>query len=134
MKRTLATLTFIALAAAFAASAYCGPESSAKDSKPSVQKAPAEPYLMEPWDFQDPAKFKSIMKDREDLQEKMHSVRVKLINEDPDLQLLHKKIMALHKELALQLESKKEMRKLTDKLKDIDAELDKLPRKDAGKQ
>jgi len=100
------------------------PESPAKASEP-------EAYTLEAWDFQDPAKFKSMIKDREELMLKMYNLRIKLISEDPELLKLHKQIMELHKELAMQLESKKDMKKLTDKLKELDADLEKLPRKDA---
>jgi hypothetical protein len=100
-----------------------------KDAKPEQA-----PYKMEPWDFQNPARFKALMKEREELQQRMHALRVKLLQEDPELEKLHKRIMELHKELALQLESKKDMRKFCDKLKEIDAELDKLPHKDSQKK
>ena len=138
MSRTLLTMLSITLAAAFAATAYCASDSSsAKDAKSSASsqkdKASLEPYMLDPWDFQDPAKFKSLIKEREDLQTKMYNLRLKLIKDDPDLQKLHEQIMALHKELAIQLDSKKDMRKLTDRLRDIDSSLDKLPRKDSSK-
>ncbi len=127
MHRTLIAALSTIIAAAFAITAYCASDAAPK--APSKQEI--EPYMLEPWDFQDPAKFKSLIKEREELQLKMHALRVKLITEDPDLAKLHKQIMALHKELAIQLDSKKDMRKLSDKLRDLDAEMDKLPRKDA---
>ena len=127
MSRTLLAALSIFIAAAFAITAYCASDSTSKISS----KQEMEPYMLEAWDFQDPAKFKSLIKEREELQLKMHSMRVKLISEDPDLAKLHKQIMALHKELAIQLDSKKDMRKLSDKLRELDAELDKLPKKDA---
>jgi len=122
MSRIFTAAAAILVATFFAATAYSAPESDVKDS---VQPA----YTLDPWGFQDPAKFKGLMKDREDLQLKMQATRVKLINSDPDLQKLHKQIMALHKELAIQLDSKKDMRKLNDKLRELDTEIEKLPRK-----
>ena len=131
MSRTALAILSTVLAALFAVTAYCASDVASKDSKATLSKSEQEPYTLEPWDFQDPAKFKSLLKEREDIQLKMHNVRVKLINEDPDLAKLHKQIMALHKELAIQLDSKKDMRKLSDKLRELDADFDKLPRKDS---
>lgn len=126
MSRTLLALLSTVIAAAFAMNAYCADPAPKAPSKQEI-----EPYMLEPWDFQDPAKFKALLKEREDLQLKMHAMRVKLISDDPELAKLHKQIMALHKELAIQLDSKRDMRKLSDKLRELDAEFDKLPRKDA---
>lgn len=126
MSRILLTVIATAIAASFAITAHCADAPAKNTSKQEM-----EPYLLEPWDFQDPAKFKSLLKEREELQLKMHALRVKLISDDPDLAKLHKQIMALHKELAIQLDSKRDMRKLSDKLRDLDSELDKLPKKDS---
>ena len=59
----------------------------------------------------------------------MLELRVKLIKEDPELEALHRKIMALHKELALKLDKKEEMKKLLEKKKRIESELEKILRK-----
>jgi len=104
--------------------------SSAQPAAVPAKAAEPEAYTLEAWDFQDPAKFKSMIKDREELMLKMYNLRIKLISEDPELLKLHKQIMELHKELAMQLESKKDMKKLTEKLKELDSDLEKLPRKD----
>lgn len=60
---------------------------------------------------------------------KMLELRVKLIKEDPELEKLHRQIMSLHKELALKLDKKDEMKKLIEKKKRIDSELERLARK-----
>ncbi len=133
MFRPFLLLLTLALAAAAFATVQAAPEAPAsKDAKSATGKqTEPEAYTLEAWDFQDPAKFKSMLKDREELMLKMHNLRIKLINEDPELLKMHKQIMELHKELAMQLEGKKDMKKLTDKLREIDADLEKLPRKDS---
>ncbi len=43
---------------------------------------------------------------------KMHELRLKLIDDDPELKKLHNKIMDLHKELGIKIDQNKEMREL----------------------
>lgn len=105
----------------------CEAASSAADA--ADEKTP-DIATLDAKDYQDPAKFSRLMKDREELLLKMHSLRVKLINDDPALQKLHRQIMALHKELSIEIDSRKDMKKLLEKLKDIDSDIDRIPRKD----
>ena len=56
----------------------------------------------------------------------MFKVRMELIKKDPALLKLHKQIIALHKELALKIDSKKEMRILLSKAADISKQLEDL--------
>jgi SMC interacting uncharacterized protein involved in chromosome segregation len=60
------------------------------------------------------------------LAQKMYKTRVKLIKNDPALKRLHKQIMALHKELALKVDSKKEMRVLLIKSEQVTRKLNAL--------
>ncbi|MCP3965414.1 MAG: hypothetical protein GY750_00965 [Lentisphaerae bacterium] len=60
---------------------------------------------------------------------KMYDLRKKLIKEDPALAKLHAKIMELHKEMALKLESKKSMRIMIDKAVQIDQQVKDLEKK-----
>ena len=62
---------------------------------------------------------KGLLKQEKKLSKEMFDLRVKLLQEDIALQKLHKKIMELHKELALQLDSNKKMRALAGKLRKV---------------
>ena len=66
-----------------------------------------------------------LLKEQRELSLKMHELRVRLIKEDPELKELHQRIMALHKELALRLDSRDEMKALLRKSKELDSELRK---------
>ena len=86
-------------------------------------------------DKKDPAAFVSsgevdkLLEEKKKNELKMYEVRLKLIKEDPELEALHRKIMALHKELALKLDKKDEMKKLLEKQKNINSEIEKAVRK-----
>lgn len=56
----------------------------------------------------------------------MYKLRIELIKKDPALLKLHKQIMALHKELALKVDSKKEMRILLSRADDITKQIEEL--------
>lgn len=56
----------------------------------------------------------------------MYKLRIELIKKDPALFKLHKQIMALHKELALKVDSKKEMRILLSRADDITKQIEEL--------
>lgn len=53
----------------------------------------------------------------------MHKKRVELIKNTPSLKELEKKIIALHKELAIRIDNNSEMRELINKQKDIETKL-----------
>ncbi|MEI8246583.1 MAG: hypothetical protein WCI51_12185 [Lentisphaerota bacterium] len=56
----------------------------------------------------------------------MFKVRMELIKKDPALLKLHKQIIALHKELALKVDSKKEMRILLSRAADVSKQIEEL--------
>jgi len=56
----------------------------------------------------------------------MYKLRMKLIQDDPEIMQIHKKIMTMEKELAAKIESKDEMKELVKKSKAVDAEINKL--------
>ena len=65
------------------------------------------------------AKEQKLLKQEKKLAKEMFELRVKFLKEDPELKKLHVKILELHKELALKLDSKKEMRTLATKLRKV---------------
>jgi len=56
----------------------------------------------------------------------MHKKRVELIKITPSLKELHKKMVALHKELAIRIDNTSAMRKLITQQKQIDLEIKRL--------
>ncbi len=52
-----------------------------------------------------------------------HKLRVKLITSDAEIKRLHRRIMALHKELAIKINEKKSMKLLIAKQKDLEAQI-----------
>ena len=60
-----------------------------------------------------------LLKQEKQLAKEMFDTRVKLLQKNPELKQLYEKIMELHKELALQLDSRKEMRTLANKLRQV---------------
>jgi Tfp pilus assembly protein PilO len=68
----------------------------------------------------------ALLKQEKQIAKEMFDLRVKLLKEDPALKKMHEKIMELHKELAIQLGSKKEMRILLKKLKKVKLSLAKI--------
>lgn len=74
-------------------------------------------------------KLRELEKERSKLSVEMHNKRVELIKENPDLKEMHKKIMALHKELTLWLDQHEKMRELVERAKQLDMEIEKLSKK-----
>jgi seryl-tRNA synthetase len=56
----------------------------------------------------------------------MYDLRIKLIKDDPSIKKLHQRIIALHKELSLKIDSKKEMRVLIEQEKRLNAQIEQL--------
>ncbi|OGV52277.1 MAG: hypothetical protein A2017_00765 [Lentisphaerae bacterium GWF2_44_16] len=79
-------------------------------------------------------KLEELRAGRKKLLAEIYKLRVKLIQEDPDIKALHKKIMALHRELAVKIDNKEEMKELLRKNKMIDAEINKLAEGKDNKQ
>ncbi|MCK4982363.1 MAG: hypothetical protein KAS17_05540 [Victivallaceae bacterium] len=64
-------------------------------------------------------KEQKLVKQEKKLAKEMFELRIKFLKEDPALKKLHAKILELHKELALKLDSKKQMRTLAAKLRKV---------------
>ena len=71
-------------------------------------------------------KTKTLTSKRKDVELKMHVLRVDLIKTNPSIKALHKKIMAMHKELAIKIDNTSAMRKLRNSAENIDIELYKI--------
>ena len=71
-------------------------------------------------------KLETLKKEKSELLLKMHHKRTELIKKNPSLLELQKKIIALHKELAIRLDNNEEMRELTTKLRDIETQIKNL--------
>ena len=67
--------------------------------------------------------LKDLRARRNDLALKIHEKRVELIKSDPALMTLQKKIMELHRELAIRLNNNPEMMKLMEQLNDLDSQI-----------
>jgi hypothetical protein len=67
--------------------------------------------------------LKDLRMRRNELALKIHEKRVELIKTDPALMALQKKIMELHRELAIRLNNNPEMLKLMEKLSDLDSRI-----------
>lgn len=80
-------------------------------------------------DYKEPERASRLSRERDTLVIKMFETRTNLIKEDPKLQKLQKQIMALHKEMSIEIDSKKDMLILNQELKKLDRELEALPKK-----
>jgi chromosome segregation ATPase len=60
------------------------------------------------------------------IQAEMHEIRVRLIKEDKELGELHRKIVALHRELAVKIDRTREMRPLVGDILGLDAKRKEL--------
>ncbi|MDD3118699.1 MAG: hypothetical protein PHQ27_05945 [Victivallales bacterium] len=67
-------------------------------------------------------------KNRKELELQMHRLRVEMINHDPELKQLVKKIMEMHKELQLRIDAAPAMKKLLQQATAIDLELQDMAR------
>lgn len=92
---------------------------------------PAKTFVSEtdPAEYKDSERAARISRERDAVVIKMFETRTNLIKEDPKLQKLHRQIMALHKEMAIEIDSKKDMIILNQELKKLDRELESLPKK-----
>ena len=70
--------------------------------------------------------LEQLKKEREQVTAELHSRRMELIQNTPELKTMHDKIIAMHKELALRLEKDREMSRLLKRFKDADDQLKKL--------
>lgn len=74
--------------------------------------------------------LKNLRAQRNELALKIHEKRVELIKSDPALLALQKKIMELHRILAIRLNNNPEMMKLMEQLNDIDSQIRELESSD----
>lgn len=71
-------------------------------------------------------KIRTLEEQDKKLAAEMFKLRIELIKKDPALLKLHKQILALHKELALKIDSKKEMRILISKAAEVSKQIEAL--------
>lgn len=71
-------------------------------------------------------KINELLKNKKAIDMKIHEKRVELIAKDPALKAKHQEIMRLHKELAIQLDKKEEMKKLLDERTGILNKIDEI--------
>lgn len=62
---------------------------------------------------------------RRDVELEMHKLRLELIKTDPDINRLHEKIMAMHKELQIKIDANPMMQQLIKKSEQLDREIKK---------
>lgn len=101
---------------------------------PAADSAKQQPSLifrggLNPAGYVDRAAAEKLLTERKALILKMHEKRMELIKKDPKLKRLHDQITALHRELAIELDSKRDMMVLNSDLKSIDSRIDSLPKK-----
>ncbi len=68
----------------------------------------------------------TLKKEKSDLLLLIHNKRLELIKETPSLFELQRKIIALHKELAIRLDNNEDMRKLMEKLRSVETQIQTL--------
>jgi hypothetical protein len=71
-------------------------------------------------------KLEALKKEKSELLLKMHNKRTELIKANPSLQELQKKIIALHKELAIRIDNNEEMRELANKLRSVESQINSI--------
>lgn len=105
---------------------------AADDKAADTAKAkPAKTFVSDtdPAEYKDSERAARISRERDAVIIKMFETRTNLIKEDSKLQKLQKQIMALHKEMAIEIDSKKDMIILNQELRKLDRELESLPKK-----
>ena len=105
---------------------------TAKDASAATQDGRAANILRttgNPADYADKAQAEKLLAEREMLVQKIHAMRLELIKKDPKLRRMYEQLIQQARELAMELESKKEMRNVTESLGDIDSKLNRLQKK-----
>jgi hypothetical protein len=64
-----------------------------------------------------------LRKEQRELAVSLHKKRVELLEKDGALKELHKKIMAMHRELALRLDNHRELRDLAKRMREIEIKI-----------
>lgn len=80
-------------------------------------------------DYADSARAQKLLDERKALVLKIHKLRMELIRKDPRLRRMYEQLIQQARELAGELESKKEMRNMTESLGEIDSRLNGLRKK-----
>ena len=68
-------------------------------------------------------KIEVLKEEKRKIAVEMHKTRVELIKNTPSLKELQKKMIAIHKELAIRIDNNSAMRKLINKQKEIDTKI-----------
>ena len=71
-------------------------------------------------------KIETLKKEKSELLLQMHNKRTELIKKNRSLFELQKKILALHKELAIRIDNNEEMRELANKLRSIESQINTI--------
>ncbi len=74
-------------------------------------------------------KLESLKQQAADLDKEMIELRTEIIKNDADLQKIHNQIIALHRDLALRVDSKREMRVLILKAEEINRQIQEIEKK-----
>lgn len=82
-----------------------------------------------PSDYVDKAQAEKLLAEREMLVQKIHAMRLELIKKDPKLRRMYEQLIQQARDLAMELESKREMRNITDSLGELDSKLNRLQKK-----
>lgn len=105
---------------------------TAKDASAAAQDGRAANILrtaVSATDYVDNVQAEKLLSEREMLVMKIHKLRMELIKKDPKLRRMYEQLIQQARELAMELESKKEMRNVTESLGDIDSKLNRLQKK-----
>ena len=105
---------------------------TAKDATAAAQDSRAANILrtaVSAADYVDNAQAEKLLSEREMLVMKIHKLRMELIKKDPKLRRMYEQLIQQARELAMELESKKEMRNVTESLGEIDSKLNRLQKK-----
>jgi chromosome segregation ATPase len=72
------------------------------------------------------ADLETLRKEQRELAATMHQKRAELLERDEALRELHRKIMELHRDLAIRLDNHRELRDLAQRMRDLDAQIRRL--------
>ena len=105
---------------------------TAKDTSGATQNARAANILRNAGtadDYVDKTQAEKLLSEREMLVLKIHALRLELIKKDPRLRRMYEQLIQQARDLAMELESKKEMRNITESLGEVDSKLNRLQKK-----
>ena len=117
-------LLFCSLCAALPMLLPAAPEPEAGNAQPLINRKGLEPE-----NFTDRSAAETLLNERKALILKMHRTRLELIRKDPKLKRIHAQITALYRELAVELDSKREMTLLNSDLRLLDSKINSLRKK-----